>query len=62
MKTGDETSLAEGEILEMGSLMKALEIQVKKFEEAYEKKDSQKFNSLKKDILQMQRRIYNIVR
>lgn len=62
MKKGDKISLAEDEISEINHLIKVLGRHLKKFEAAYIKKDHKEFNSLKKEILQIQRKIHSLVK
>jgi len=61
MKRGDKISLVEGEILEINHLIKILGKHLKKFEEAYIRRDSKEFNLLKGEILQIQRKIHSII-
>ncbi len=61
MKKGDKISLSEGEISEINNLIKILENKIKEFEWAYIRRDSEEFNLLKKDIIQMQRKIDSII-
>ena len=62
MKKGDKISLVEDEILEINHLIKVLGRNLKKFEEAYIRRDSQEFNSLKKMVIQIQRKIHSLVK
>jgi len=62
MKKGDKISLVEDEISEINHLIKVLGRHLKKFEEAYIRQDSQEFNSLKKMMIQMQRKIHSLVK
>ena len=62
MKKGDKIFLMEGEISAINHLIKVLGTHVKKFEAAYIRKDSREFNSLKKGMIQIQRKIHSIVK
>ena len=61
MKKEDKFSLVKVEILRINTLIKTLERQIKDFESAYMRKDFQEFNSLKKGIIQTQRKIDSII-
>lgn len=64
MKKEGKDSLAapvnDEKIFAVNQLLKALEKQIEKFEAAYIEKDPREFNSLKKDILQLQRKINDL--
>ena len=62
MKRGDKISLVEDEISEINHLIKVLGRHLEKFEDAYIRRDSREFNLLKKEILQIQRKIHSIVK
>ena len=62
MRKGDKFSFVEDEISEINHLIKVLGRHLKKFEDAYIRKDSREFNLLKKEILQIQRKIHSIVK
>lgn len=55
-------SLAENEISDIIHLIKVLGKHIEKFEETYNKKDHLKFNILKKEILQIQKKIHSILK
>ena len=61
MKKEGKFSLIRGEVSKINTLIKTLEKQIKDFESAYMKKDFQEFNSLKKEIIQTQRKIDSII-
>jgi len=53
--------IKKGDISVLNQLIKELENSYEKLKEAYEKKDSKTFNSMKKNIIQAQRKISEIV-
>jgi len=53
--------IKKGDISVLNQLIKEIENSYEKMKEAYEKKDSKTFNSMKKNIIQAQRRISQIV-
>ena len=62
MKSGDKTSLLGDEISQINHLIKVLGRHIEKFEAAYNRRDHKEFNSLKREILQIQRKIHSLVR
>ena len=62
MKKGDKTSLLGDEISQINHLIKVLGRHIEKFEAAYTRRDHKEFNSLKREILQIQRKIHSLVR
>ncbi len=54
--------IKEGNIPLLSPLVKTLESSFEEFKRAYEKKDSENFNKLKKIIIQTQRKISEIAR
>ena len=61
MKKEGKFSLVKVEVSRINTLIKTLEKQINDFESAYMKKDFQEFNSLKKEIIQTQRKIDSII-
>ncbi len=61
MKKGDETPLVDDRISEVNHLIKVLGRHIEKFEAAYIRRDHGEFNSLKKEILQIQRKIHDLI-
>ena len=61
MEKGDKLSFVEDEILQVNHLTRVLDSHIEKFEAAYVKQDSNKFNLLKREILQIQRKIHSLV-
>lgn len=55
MKKGDEIS-------EINHLLIVLNSHIEKLEQAYNRKEHEKFNILKKEILQMQKRIHSLIK
>jgi len=51
----------EGDVSALNQLTKETENSYEKLKEAYEKKDSENFNTMKKNIIQAQRKISQIV-
>ena len=62
MKEGDQIPRIEGGISEINHLVKVLGMQVEKLDEAYKGKDPVKFNIIKKQILELQRKIQGLVK
>ena len=62
MKKGDKISLIDDEISQISHLIRVLGRYIEKFEVAYTKRDSQEFNSLKRGILQIERKISSLVK
>ena len=52
----------EGDISILNQLVKTLEDSFSRLEDAYEKKDSENFNKLKRTIIRMQRKISETVK
>jgi len=64
MKKREELSvknIIEDEISDVNHLIKVLGKHLEKFEAAYRKKDPREFNILKKQVLELQRRIHSII-
>jgi hypothetical protein len=63
-KEGGNSSgfLTDDEISTINHLIRVLGKHIEKFEAAYTRKDSQEFNSLKRGILQIQRKINSLVK
>jgi len=65
MKRSDEFSVAniiEDEISDLNHLIKVLGRHIEKFEAAYKKRDHREFNILKRQVLEIQRRIHSLIR
>ncbi|MCX6749765.1 MAG: hypothetical protein NTW17_03430 [Candidatus Pacearchaeota archaeon] len=62
MKKGEQFSFIEGEIHEINHLVRVLGRHIKKFEDAYKRKDAHEFNILKKEIIQIQKKIHSIMK
>ena len=62
MKKGDKISLIDDEISQVNHLIRVLGRHIEKFESAYLRRDSREFNSLKREILQIQRKIHSLVK
>ena len=62
MKKGDKISLIDDEISQVNHLIKVLGRHIEKFEAAYTRRDHKEFNSLKRDMLQIQRKIHSLVK
>lgn len=65
MKSGDKsgrTSIVDEEILQINHLVRVLGRHIEKFEKAYSRRDPWEFNSLKKEILQIQRKINSFIK
>jgi len=63
MKKGDELSvetMIEKNILDIKHLIKVLEKHIEKLDLAYKNKDHREFNILKKQVLEIQRRIHSL--
>ena len=54
--------ITEGDISFLNQAIKTLEDAFEKFQKAYEKKDAEKFNQLKKTIIQTQKAILEAAR
>ena len=61
MKKGDNFYSIDKDITDINHLIRILDTLIKKLEIAYISKDSFGFNSLKKDILQIQRKIHSML-
>ncbi len=63
-KEGGNSSgfLTDDEISTINHLIRVLGKHIEKFEKAYIRRDSGKFNSLKKEVLQIQRKINSLVK
>lgn len=62
MKKGDKISLIDDEISQINHLIKVLGRHIEKFEAAYTRRDHKEFNLLKRDMLQIQRKIHSLVK
>jgi hypothetical protein len=62
MKKGDKTSLIDDEISQINHLIRVLGRYIEKFEAAYARRDHKEFNILKREILQIQRKIYSLIK
>ena len=62
MEKGGKTSLLGDEISQINHLIKVLGRHIEKFEAAYIRRDHKEFNSLKREKLQIQRKIHSLVR
>ena len=62
MKSGDKTSLLGDEISQINHLIKVLGRHIEKYEAAYARRDHKEFNSLKREILQIQRKIHSLIK
>jgi len=62
MKKGDKISLIDDEISQVNHLIKVLGRHIEKFEAAYTRRDHKEFNSLKREMLQIQRKIHSLVK
>ena len=62
MKKSEQFSFIESEIYDINHLIKVLGRHIEKFEEAYKRKDSREFNILKKEIIQIQKKISSLVK
>jgi hypothetical protein len=54
-------NFAGDNISAINHLIKILERHLERFEKAYERKDSKEFNILKREILQLQRKIHSLI-
>ena len=61
MKKSDEISDIKGDISAINHLIRVLNSHTIRLEEAYKRKDSLEFNALKKEILQLQKKIHEIL-
>ncbi|MGA2130176.1 MAG: hypothetical protein ABSG05_00990 [Candidatus Pacearchaeota archaeon] len=61
MKKGERNSAVEGEISSINYLIRMLGMHVQKLEEAYKKKDHREFNIIKKEIIQIQKKIHTLI-
>jgi DNA-directed RNA polymerase subunit L len=62
MKKEGKDSLIGDEISAINHLMRVLEKHIGKLEIAYRKKDHTNFNILKKEIIQLQKKIHSIIK
>ena len=62
MKKGDKISLIDDEISQINHLIKVLGRHIEKFETAYTRRDHKEFNSLKSNIIQIQRKIHSLIK
>ncbi|MEK6847969.1 MAG: hypothetical protein AABX50_02500 [Nanoarchaeota archaeon] len=62
MKKEGRISFAEGEISDINHLIKVLSRHIEKFEAAYKRKDPREFNILKKEILQIEKKIHALIK
>jgi len=62
MKKEDQFSFIEDEIYDINHFIKVLGRHIERFEDAYKRKDSREFNILKKEILQMQKKISSLLK
>lgn len=60
MKEGEKISDIKEDAENIGHLVRVLKRHIEKLEEAYKKKNHVEFNLLKKQILQIQRKIHEI--
>ena len=61
MKKGGANSDAKDEISSINYLIRMLSRHIKRLEEAYSKKDHKEFNKIKKEIIQMQKKIHSMI-
>ena len=61
MKKGEISSAVEDGISSINYLMRMLSRHIKKLEEAYERVDQREFNTLKKEIIQIQKKIHTLI-
>ena len=65
MKRGDESSVVniiETNISDIKYLLKILGKHIEKLDSAYKRKDHREFNILKKQVLELQRRIHSLIK
>ena len=62
MKKEGGISFAESEVSDINHLIKVLSRHIEKFEAAYKRKDSREFNILKKEILQIEKKIHSLIK
>lgn len=62
MKKGDEAAALRKQALEIHHLVKVLENHIDKMEKAYEKRDHEEFNRLKKEVIMLQKKIHETAR
>jgi hypothetical protein len=62
MKKGEQFSFIEGEISDINHLIKVLSRHIERFEEAYKRKEPKEFNILKKEIIQIQKKIATLIK
>lgn len=61
MKKGEINSAVEDGMSSINYLMRMLGRHIKKLEEAYEREDQREFNKLKKEIIQIQKKIHTFI-
>ncbi len=61
MKKGEINSDVEDGISSISYLVRMLSRHIKKLEEAYERKNQREFNILKKEIIQIQKKIHTFI-
>jgi len=65
MKKGElhfSANMEESNISQINHLIKVLGRHLEKFEEAHKEKDPLKFNLIKREIIQIQRKIHSLIR
>jgi len=62
MKKGEGSFLAENEISQIQHLINVLGKQIEQFEVAYNSRNPVQFNSIKKKIIQIQRKIQSLIK
>ena len=62
MKKGDKISLIDDEISQINHLIRVLGRYIEKFEAVYTRRDHREFNLLKREILQIQRKIHSFIK
>ena len=61
MKKGERNSVVEGEISSINYLIRMLSRHIQRLEEAYKKKDHREFNNIRKEIIQIQKKIHTLI-
>ncbi len=62
MKKEGKNSFIEDEVSSINHLVRVLSKHIEKLEAAYKRKDHHEFNIIKKEILQIQKRIHSLIK
>jgi hypothetical protein len=62
MEKGGKASLMRNEVSDINHIIKVLNGHIEKFEAAYKKGNHNEFNILKKEIIQLQKKIHSLVK